>query len=171
MGTPEPVPLCTSSTEMGPRFGSTAVPRPTRFSVGSSSGTRWKNDAASVVDGKTVDVLTFTDSDVLGGSLADGNYTLTICADCIRDAAGRRLDGDGDGRMGGDRVDRFFRLYGDSDGDRDVDLHDLNRFLSTFGRRQGDPHYLWYLDVNGDDRVGLIDLPAFVRRLGTHLNP
>ena len=35
----------------------------------------------------------------------------------------------------------------------------------------GDPHYLAYFDVNGDDRVGLIDLVAFARRLGTQLEP
>jgi hypothetical protein len=45
------------------------------------------------------------------------------------------------------------------------------RLLSTFGRQRGDPHYLAYLDFNGDDRVGVIDLLAFARRLGTHVNP
>ena len=84
---------------------------------------------------------------------------------------GRELDGDGDGNGGGDRVDAFFRLFGDSDGDRDVDLHDLGRFLSTFGRRPGDPHYLAYFDVNGDDRIGVIDLVAFARRVGSRLDP
>ena len=75
-----------------------------------------------------------------------------------------------DGVAGGDRSDSFFRLYGDSDGDRDVDLHDLGRFLATLGSRPGDPHYLAYLDFNGDDRIGLIDLVAFAHRLGTQLN-
>ncbi len=129
------------------------------------------NVATSVADGRTVAVLTFSGPGIVGGSLADGNYTLTVRGDRARDAVGRSLDGDGDGTAGGDRVDAFFRLYGDSDGDRDVDLHDLGQFLSTFGRRQGDPRYLAYFDVNGDDRVGLIDLLAFVRRLGTYLNP
>jgi hypothetical protein len=129
------------------------------------------NVIASVANGRTVAVLTFSGTDILGGSLADGNYALTIRGDHIRDEVGRELDGDRDGNGGGDRVDAFFRLYGDADGDRDVDLQDLGRFLSTFGRRQGHPHYLDYMDVNGDDRVGLIDLLAFVRRLGTRLNP
>ncbi|MCI0333449.1 MAG: hypothetical protein L0228_09520 [Planctomycetes bacterium] len=68
-------------------------------------------------------------------------------------------------------MDAFFRLYGDSDGDRDVDLHDLFSFLSTLGRRRGDPGFLWYMDYNGDDRVGVTDLLAFVHRIGTHLDP
>lgn len=128
------------------------------------------NVATSIINGRTVAVLTFAGPDILGGSLADGNYALTVRGDLVRDALGRSLDGDGDGSAGGDRSDAFFRLYGDSDGDRDVDLRDLGRLLSTFGRRAGDPHYLAYFDVNGDDRVGVIDLVAFARRLGTHLD-
>jgi hypothetical protein len=52
-----------------------------------------------------------------------------------------------------------------------VDLHDLGRFLGTLGRRAGDPHYLWYFNVNGDDRIGVIDLVVFARRRGSHLDP
>jgi hypothetical protein len=52
-----------------------------------------------------------------------------------------------------------------------VDLLGLRRFLGSFGRRQGDWEYLDYLDFNGDDRVGLLDLLAFARRLGTDFNP
>ena len=129
------------------------------------------NVASSIVSGRTIAVLTFTGPGIIGGSLADGNYKLTIKSDLVRDASGRGLDGDGDGAAGGDSADAFFRLYGDSDGDRDVDLLDLARFLSTFGRRPGDPRYLDYMDFNGDDRVGLIDLLAFALRVGKELNP
>jgi hypothetical protein len=139
-----------------------------RASNGSAVGL---NVAASVVDGRTVAILSFTGSNIIGGSLADGFYTLGVRADWVRDASGLKLDGDGDGVAGGDRSDAFHRLYGDSDGDRDVDLWDLGRFLSTFGRRRGDTHFLAYFDVNGDDQVGVVDLIAFARRLGTHLNP
>jgi len=128
------------------------------------------NVAASIVNGRTAAVLTFTGPGIIGGSLSDGNYTLTIRSDVVHDGYGRGLDGDGDGTAGGDRTDAFFRLYGDSDGDRDVDLLDLGRFLSTFGRRPGDPRYQAYFDVNGDDRVGILDLLALARRVGTHLN-
>ena len=107
----------------------------------------------------------------LGGSLADGQYQLILHADRIRDSHGNALDGDADGTSGGDRADAFHRLYGDSDGDRDVDLRDLKRFLGALGRRAGGPHYLWYFDVNDDDRIGVIDLLAFTRRLGSHLEP
>jgi Dockerin type I domain len=96
---------------------------------------------------------------------------LNIRGELVHDAMGRALDGDADGTAGGDRADAFFRLYGDSDGDRDVDLIDLGRFLSTLGRRPGDARYLSYMDVNGDDRIGVADLLAFLSRLGTHLQP
>jgi arylsulfatase A-like enzyme len=128
------------------------------------------NVAASVVGGQTVAVLTFSGSDIIGGSLADGNYMLTIRGDHIRDMVGREVDGDGDGNGGGDRTNGFHRLFGDSDGDRDVDLTDLGRFLSTLGRQTGDLGYLSYFDVNADNRIGVIDVVAFARRLGTHLN-
>ena len=127
--------------------------------------------AASVVGGRTVAVLTFTGPGILGGSLADGNYALTTRGDRVRDAVGRSLDGDGDGAAGGDRADAFFRLFGDSDGDRDVDLSDFGRMLGTLGRRQGDPLFLAYLDYDGDGLVGFRDLWAFARRFGTRLDP
>jgi hypothetical protein len=128
------------------------------------------NVAVSEVDGKTVAVLTFSGPGIVGGSLADGNYALAVRGDHVHDRFGRALDGDGNGTAGGDRTDALFRLYGDSDGDRDVDLHDLGRFLSTLGRGEGDPQYLAYFDVNGDARVGVVDLVAFAHRFGTHLD-
>ena len=127
--------------------------------------------AVSLVDGRTVAVLTFAGPDILGGSLADGNYTLTIRADRIHDALGWSLDGDGDGTPGGDRVDAFFRLYGDSDGDRDVDELDQALFDSAFGTSAGDPGFREYFDYNGDGMVDCLDRDQFLLRLGTALSP
>ncbi len=124
----------------------------------------------SQVNGETVAALTFAGTEFVGGSLADGSYTLIVRADGVHDRWGRELDGDGDRAAGGDRSVPIFRLFGDSDGDRDVDLYDLGQFLSTFGRRRGSPHFLWFMDVNGDEVVGVVDLVAFTRRLGTRLN-
>ncbi|MEM6472169.1 MAG: choice-of-anchor Q domain-containing protein, partial [Planctomycetota bacterium] len=76
----------------------------------------------SIVNGKTRAVLTFSGDQVdASGSLIDGDYRLNVLSDKIRDRAGNAFDGDRDGTAGGDVVDSFFRLYGDSDGDRDVD--------------------------------------------------
>jgi hypothetical protein len=119
------------------------------------------NVAASVVDGRTVAVLTFVGSDIVGGSLADGSYTLTIRADHVHDRWGRELDGDGDGSAGGDRVDGFFRLFGDSDGDGDTDHADLDAMLSSFVKSPGDAGFLWYFDYDADGKVGGLDMAQF----------
>src|SRR5207245_8612302 len=43
------------------------------------------NTDISIVAGKTVAVLTFVGPDIIGGSLADGSYTLTVLADHVQD--------------------------------------------------------------------------------------
>jgi hypothetical protein len=120
----------------------------------------------SLLNGKTVAVLTFSGSEFVGGSLADGNYTLTVLADRVHDRWGRELDGDGDGAAGGDYVDSFFRLFGDSDGDGDVDRLDRDRFRSAFKSMSGDVNYLWYFDFDGDGKVEGRDNGQFNRRFG-----
>ena len=101
---------------------------------------------------------------IVGGSLADGNYMLTIRGDHIRDEVGRELDGDRDGNGGGDRVDAFFRLFGDSDGDRDVDHADLDVMLGSLPTSRGDVDYLWFLDYDGDDEVDGLDMAQLNQR-------
>ena len=99
--------------------------------------------AQAVVDGNSVDALAFVGAGIIGGSLADGHYTLTIHGGLVHDDFGQALDGAGTGVAGSDRVDTFFRFFGDSDGNGHVDLGDLLRFGSTFGKHAGDPDYLW----------------------------
>jgi hypothetical protein len=118
----------------------------------------------SLVDGKTVAVLTFVGAEFVGGSLADGSYTLTVRADRVHDRFGRELDGDGNGSAGGDRVDAFHRLFGDTNGDGDVDRADLDVMLSTFRKTRGDIGFLWFLDYDGDGDVDGRDMAEFNRR-------
>jgi hypothetical protein len=122
--------------------------------------------AEAVVDGHSVDTLTFLGAGIIGGSLADGHYTLTIHGSLVHDEFGQALDGAGMGVAGSDAVDTFFRLFGDADGDGHVDLQDLLRFGSTFGMDADNPGYLWYFDYNGDGRVDVGDLLQLLRRLG-----
>jgi arylsulfate sulfotransferase len=122
----------------------------------------------SLLGGKTVAVLTFAGPEFVGGSLADGSYTLTVLADHVHDRWGRELDGDGDGSAGGDRVDGFHRLFGDSDGDGDVDGMDRDRFRSAYGTTAGGGGYLWYFDFDGDGDVDGLDNGQFNRRFGKH---
>src|SRR5262249_10174132 len=120
----------------------------------------------SLVDDKTVAVLSFSGPEFIGGSLAGGQDTLTVLRDPVHAPWGRELDGDGDGAAGGDRVDAFFRLFGDSDGDGDVDGQDRDRFRAAFGTQVGEPGYLWYLDFDGDGNVDGHDNGQFNRRFG-----
>src|SRR5439155_7909968 len=71
------------------------------------------NQTVSVVDGQTVVMLTFAGTDIVGGSLADGRYTLNVLSGRVRDALGNALDGDGNGQAGGDNLSQLLRLFGD----------------------------------------------------------
>ena len=118
------------------------------------------NVAVSLVEGQTVAVLTFTGPGIIGGSLADGNYTLTVQAERVHDRWGRELDGDADDSAGGDRADAFFRLFGDSDGDRDVDAADFAAFRGAFGG------YSFAFDFDGDNDTDGADFGQFRQRFG-----
>src|SRR5205823_3193352 len=100
------------------------------------------------------------------GSLADGSYTLTVRSDRVHDRFGRELDGDGNGSSGGDRVDSFFRLFGDTNGNRDVDRLDRDLFRSAFKTSAGEAGYRWYFDFDGDGDVDGRDNGQFNRRFG-----
>jgi hypothetical protein len=122
--------------------------------------------AQAVVDGHSVDTLTFVGAGIVGGSLPDGHYTLIIHGDRIHDEFGQALDGAGTGVAGSDAVDTFFRLFGDADGDGHIGLDDLRSFFSTLGKHTGDPGYLWYFDYDGNGAVDFIDVVQFLRRFG-----
>src|SRR5262249_61432631 len=122
--------------------------------------------AQAVVDGHSVDTLTFVGSDIVAGSLADGRYTLTVHGGLVHDGFGQALDGAGTGTAGSDRVDTFFRLFGDADGDGVVHEHDRALFQSAFRTRVGEAGYLWYFDYDGDGAVDGRDHGQFNRRFG-----
>lgn len=118
------------------------------------------------INGKTVATLTFSGIGIIGGSLADGNYVLTTLANGLTDAVGNQLDGNGDGTGGDDATDEFFRLFGDSNGDRRVNIVDLFAFRdafidSMFFNRHNDT-----FDFDGNGRVNIIDLFRFRSRYG-----
>ena len=119
--------------------------------------------ALSTDGGQTVARLTFKNGrDVTAASLRDGTYRLIIRADKIKDASGQLLDGDEDGLAGGNYVDEFFRRFGDTDGDNDVDRLDAKAFGGALGKRKRDPGYLWYLDLSANGRVSSEDVALFL---------
>ena len=122
--------------------------------------------ALSTVNGATVATLTFAGPSVIGGSLADGTYTLKVLANQVT-IAGQPLDGDGDGTPGGDLVSVFTRKFGDQDGDGDVDGIDLARFRQSLGSAAGGAAYRDYFDFDNDGDVDGIDLARFRQRFNT----
>jgi pimeloyl-ACP methyl ester carboxylesterase len=126
------------------------------------------NVTTSELNCRTVAVLTFAGPEFVGGSLADGSYTLTVRADRVHDRWGRELDGDGDGSPGGDRVDGFTRLFGDADGDGDVDGSDRDAFRAAFKTSAGEAGYLWSFDFDADGDVDGRDNGQFDRRFGQY---
>jgi hypothetical protein len=89
---------------------------------GSSSSYTITFDAGSVANGTVVNGIVKRAGGALaannGNSLADGNYVLRIDATKV-DGEGFALVGDN--AFGDVATDRFFRMYGDNDGDGDVD--------------------------------------------------
>ncbi len=117
-------------------------------------------------------LLTFDASEhrETSGSLVDGRYTLRALETHITDLAGNTLDGDGDGVPGADRVDEFFRFFGDNDGNAKIDLVDFNAFRSAYSRNQNELGYNAAFDNNHDGVIGLADFSAFRRNFGRELD-
>jgi autotransporter-associated beta strand protein len=116
-------------------------------------------------------ILTFTGEDIYSYqrpagsgeySLNDGNYRLTIEKDLLTSATGA---------MAEDKVDDFFRWFGDSDGDRytsGTDMFAIRRVMVN------DPDYAARkagFDYNGDDAVNNTDYNQFRVRYGRRLLP
>ncbi|MEO1616234.1 MAG: Ig-like domain-containing protein, partial [Planctomycetota bacterium] len=114
-----------------------------------------------LIDGKTVATLTFSGPGIIGGSLADGNYTLKTLASAVSDSVGNQLDGNGDGAHGDDATDDFFRLFGDSNGDRSVNIIDLFAFIGDFNKNKRE-----FFDFDGDGNVNIADFFQFRSRFG-----
>ncbi|KAA5542299.1 hypothetical protein FYK55_15995 [Roseiconus nitratireducens] len=130
--------------------------------------------AVSTATGKTQATLTFagplTESrGEAGTTLKDGQYELRIDAARVS-AAGKSLDGNGDGvggddyRFGAENADAFFRLFGDVDGDRDVDGQDFGRFGRTYLQPIESAAFDGRFDFDGDGDVDGQDYGQFSRR-------
>ena len=122
--------------------------------------------SAQSIGGKTVAELTFGDHPLVitratgGNSLSDGTFELAIVADQVSTSPGgvaMALDD----YFGRSEADAFFRHFGDSDGDRDVDGQDYGRFGLTFLKDSADPAYNAGYDYDGDGDVDGQDYGQF----------
>jgi probable HAF family extracellular repeat protein len=128
---------------------------------------------ASVVNGVTaVTLWDFTGASTQFDSLADGRYTLTALANQIS-VGGVLLDGDGDGQPGGNYIfgdaQGLFRFFGDTNGDRNVDIGDFGMFSSTYGLSFGQAGFIGAFDFNGDGVIDIADFGQFSIRIFTVL--
>lgn len=112
--------------------------------------------------GKTVVQIDF-----LTGTINDGNYELAVDGALIQFYDGRTMATDY--RFGDNAADSFFRLLGDVDGDRDVDVQDYGRFGKTFLQSLGDADFDWRFDADDDGDVDGLDLGLFRRNFLRHL--
>jgi hypothetical protein len=110
-------------------------------------------------DGGVTWVVTFSGSSVFGGSIADGVYDITLNHAAVTDTQGQTL--------AADRVDTFYRLYGDTSGHGTVNNADTFQLRATFGLSAGDAGYLAYLDYNGTGAITNADVFQFRKRFGT----
>jgi hypothetical protein len=115
--------------------------------------------------------LTFTGTEIVGRSLADGNYRLKVLSNAVS-SNGQALDGDGNGTAGGDFIrgslatDNFFRLYGDMDGSGAVTDADFARLRVAIGSKRGGRAYDNRFDWNDDGQINVVDYNEFRKRLG-----
>ncbi|MEL6108193.1 MAG: cytochrome c peroxidase [Planctomycetota bacterium] len=125
--------------------------------------------ASQVVEEKTIVNLTFAEDArvVLRAngehSLIDGNYQLNIRATdvtAVGDGPAMELDV----AFGTTEEHQFFCLFGDADGDRDVDGVDYGHLSQTFFRSAPDPNYNPVFDYDGDDDVDGQDFGQFFSR-------
>jgi hypothetical protein len=114
----------------------------------------------STSDGGVTWVVTFGGSSVVGGSIADGVYDLTLHHTAVSDTQGQTL--------AADRTDTFFRLYGDGNGDGTVNNTDTFKVKTTFLKNAGDAAYLAYFDYNGDGTVNNTDTFQLKQRFLTN---
>jgi hypothetical protein len=122
-------------------------------------------DNTSVVTRVT---MTFTGPGVeASGSLSDGRYEFKVLGTGVVN-----FDGDGDFIAGGDSSYHFHRLFGDADGDADVDAADFNSLRTPVGGGGcceeifGAFNANLAFDYDGDGDVDALDLRQFRVRFG-----
>lgn len=115
-------------------------------------------DVSGSTASQTIARLTFA-------SLTDGLYLFMVLGDTLTDSYGAKVDADGNGQPGGNRVSSFHRLFGDSDGNGTVNADDFAAFGNTFGTTVA--NNLFDFDANGT--INAADFAEFGNRFGVTL--
>ena len=139
----------TFNTQVAIEFGAFVV-------VNTTTNTDHVPTVTTMVDttGRTVATLTFA------SELTDGNYTLTVKRD--------KITANGNA-MFADRTDDFFRLFGESDGDRDVDLFDFVNFRRSYGKKSTEEGFESGFDHDENGRIDMFDFAEFRNQFSRRL--
>ena len=160
-GIPAPAVQSVTVGDAGPQLSmvrSVAVTfnRPVTIAPGAATLVRRGGGGTFGLTLKQSDGITFTydvaGTTMVGGSLPDGVYDLTIAASAVR--AGSATGP----AMAADYRFAFHRLFADADGDGDVDNADRFDLRSTTNKRVTSPAYKWYFDHDADGDVDNADL-------------
>lgn len=104
-------------------------------------------------------VVTFSGAGVVGGSIANGVYNITLNSSAVSAVSGG-------GTLAASRTDTFYRLYGDINGDKRVNATDLAQMNNTFGLRSTQVGFIAGFDVNNDGRINATDLAQLNNTFG-----
>ena len=113
----------------------------------------WTIDNSS---GSSLVTITFVGSlTEASGSLQDGNYQLSVDGSLLGEAnAASYVFGD-------DETEDFYRYFGDTNGDRNVDIFELLQFRQTYLLADSNANFNANFDNNGDGVVNIFDLLKF----------
>jgi VCBS repeat-containing protein len=115
----------------------------------------------TAVNGETRVTFTFSGTGTVGRSLTDGNWTLQVNRLRVHRADDRSAT------MEANHLFTFHRLFGDADGDRDVDAADQAAFDGAFGKT--DAASLATFDYANDRDVDAGDRTQFSLRIGKRI--
>jgi uncharacterized repeat protein (TIGR03803 family) len=104
--------------------------------------------------------VTFNGASVVGNSIANGGYDITL------NSASVTSDANSAATIETRPVDTFYRLFGDINGDGRVNNADYAAFLNTNGLKSGQTGFNAAFDSNGDGRVNNLDYGAFLNNNG-----
>lgn len=124
------------------------------------------NVTQQLVNDQTVLTIGFNSHTRGAGALVDGNYQLTVNASLVTSGGTPMAE---DFVFGDVEADGFYSYYGDSNGDRTVNVVDLLAFRNTFLRSTGNPAYEFFMDFDASGIVNVVDLLQFRGRFLTTL--
>ena len=109
-------------------------------------------------------VVTFSGPGVVGGSIGDGVYDITLNNAAVTSDANPSV------RSQTRPTDTFYRLFGDAQGTGKVNAADYNAFLSSYGLKSGSAGYLGYFADDGSTKIDAADYNAFLGNYGKKLS-